>query len=219
METDEDYLPMSGIQHFAFCRRQWALIHIENQWVENVLTAEGRVEHKKAHDENSVEKRRDLIITHGMRVSSSRLKLSGACDVVEFHKDEAGVPLHGYEGKWTPLPVEYKHGVSKASDVDRIQLCAEAMALEDMLVCDVRKGALFYETTKNREYVEISDDLRAETTRMAKEMWKYFTGGYTPNVKPKSGCKKCSLYDICMPKLVENMSVKDYIAAQLKDKE
>ena len=214
METDEDYLPMSGIQHFAFCRRQWALIHIENQWVENVLTAEGRVEHKKAHDENSVEKRRDLIITRGMRVSSSRLKLSGACDVVEFHQSASGHPLVGEDGLWIENPVEYKHGHSKTIDADRLQLAAQAMCLEEMFATSIPYGFLYYGETRSRERVELGQDLREAVKNDFGEMHKYYQSGWVPKAKYKKYCKSCSLKDVCMPK---KRSVEDYIDDALGD--
>ena len=132
MDAD-DYLALSGIQHFCFCRRQWALIHLEQQWAENLRTAEGRLLHDRCHDDSLREKRKDLLILRGMRVVSHRLRLSGACDVVEFRSDPTGVPLQGQSGLWLPMPVEYKHGSSKQGDADRLQLCAQAMALEEML--------------------------------------------------------------------------------------
>ena len=109
----EDYLLLSGIQHFCFCRRQWALIHVEQQWSENLHTAEGRLEHARCHDDTLSEKRRDRLLVRGMQVVSHRLRLSGVCDVVEFRADPAGVPLWGREGLCMPLPVEYKHGRTK----------------------------------------------------------------------------------------------------------
>lgn len=130
MASPDDYLLMSGIQHFSFCRRQWALIHLEQQWSENQRTAEGRLQHTRCHDVTLTEKRGDLLIARGMRVVSHRLKLTGDCDVVEFHKDPNGVSLQGRRGLWQPMPVEYKHGRSKVNDADRLQLCAQAMADE-----------------------------------------------------------------------------------------
>ncbi len=129
MNNEDDYLMMSGIQHFDFCRRQWALIHIEQQWKENVLTTEGKVDHEKCHNETLIEKRNDIIIMRGMRVVSHQLKLSGNCDVVEFHRINDGISLSKYSDKWLPVPIEYKHGESKWIDADRLQLCAQAIAL------------------------------------------------------------------------------------------
>ena len=150
MDAADDYLQMSGIQHFCFCRRQWALIHLEQQWAENLRTAEGRLEHSRCHDATQTERRGDLLITREMKVVSHRLRLSGSCDVVEFRADPEGIPLQHTEGRWQPMPVEYKHGHAKESDADRLQLCAQAMALEEMLVCSIPQAALYYEETRRR---------------------------------------------------------------------
>ena len=139
---------MSGIQHFAFCRRQWALIHIEQQWQENARTAQGQLDHVRCHDETLSEKRDNVFTVRGMRVFSRKLNLSGACDVVEFHKDKNGISLEGQPGFWLPYPIEYKHGREKETDADCLQLCAEAMALEEMLVCGIPAGALYYIETR-----------------------------------------------------------------------
>lgn len=170
MSAPDDYLLMSGIQHFCFCRRQWALIHLEQQWSENLRTAEGRLEHTRCHDTAQTERRGDLLITRGMKVVSHRLRLSGDCDVVEFRADPEGIPLQHTEGRWRPMPVEYKHGRAKENDADRLQLCAQAMALEEMLACDIPQAALFYEETRRRELVPLTDALRQKTQAMADEM-------------------------------------------------
>ena len=149
MDAREDGLLMSGIQHFAFCRRQWALIHIEQQWQENAHTAQGQLDHVRCHDETLSEKRDNTFTVRGMRVFSRKLNLSGACDVVEFHKDKNGISLEGQPGFWLPYPIEYKHGREKETDADRLQLCAEAMALEEMLVCDIPAGARLFRSRMN----------------------------------------------------------------------
>lgn len=140
---EEDYLCLSGIQHYAFCVRQWALIHIENLWEENYLTASGRVLHNKAHSENKFEKRGNIIIVRGLKISSASLGISGECDVVEFHYNKNGVKLKNYEELYLPYPVEYKRGKPKIDNCDRLQLCAQAMCLEEMLSCSIEEGALF----------------------------------------------------------------------------
>lgn len=210
--TSDDYLPLSGLQHFSFCRRQWALIHLEQQWEENVLTAQGRIEHEITHDETRVESRGRLLISRGMRVISHRLRLQGSCDTVEFHQGDAGIPLPGKAGLWQPFPVEYKHGrpgVNLASD--RLQLCAQAMCLEEMLACDIPQGALFYHSTRRREEVIFDAELRDRVRTMAEEMNQAFTRGHTPRVKPKTGCKSCSLKEVCLPKLIETKSAQAYV--------
>ena len=126
MCNQDFFLPLSGIQHFAFCRRQWALIHIENLWAENVRTVEGNILHERAHDEAFTELRGDILTVRGLRIASQPLELNGVCDVVEFHRDPNGIPLHGREGRWQPYPVEYKRGKPKEDDCDQLQLCAQA---------------------------------------------------------------------------------------------
>ena len=183
MAGPDDWLPLSGIQHFCFCRRQWALIHLEQQWAENRRTVEGQLDHARCHDADQTERRGGLLITRGMQVVSRRLGLSGNCDVVEFRADPEGIPLQSTEGLWKPMPVEYKHGRAKADDADRLQLCAQAMALEEMLVCSIPEGALFYEETRRREVLPLTEELRQATQKMADEMHAYFARGYTPDRK------------------------------------
>ncbi len=134
MYEENEFLQLSGIQHFAFCRRQWALAYIEMQWQENVRTVEGRLLHEKAHDTTSREKRGDLLISRGMPIHSRTLGISGECDVVEFHREEDGITLQGYEGTYKVVPVEYKKGKPKQGNADILQLTAQAMCLEEMLV-------------------------------------------------------------------------------------
>lgn len=216
MYGEEDYLMLSGIQHFAFCRRQWAMIHIEQQWAENYRTTAGELMHKKAHDDASFEKRGDLLIIRGMRISSRNLGFSGQCDVVEFHQDENGVSLFGYDGKWKPIPVEYKRGTPKENNADELQLCAQAMCLEEMLQVYVQDGYLYYGENRRRSHVDFTDSLREEVRTVAKEMHELFQRGYTPNVKPSKKCKACSLENLCLPKLQKTVKVREYIEKGIK---
>lgn len=125
MFEEDDFLMLSGLQHFAYCRRQWALIHIEQQWAENERTIDGKLFHKKAHDSGSTEKRGDLIITRGLHIKSSELGVTGICDVVEFHKTKRGITLFSFEGQWQPYPVEYKKGEPKENNADEVTtLCS-----------------------------------------------------------------------------------------------
>lgn len=151
MYREEDYLQLSGIQHFAFCRRQWALAYIELQWSENVRTVEGRLLHEKAHDVTSAEKRGDLLISRGMPIYSRKMGVSGECDVVEFRRTEKGITLSGREGQFEVVPVEYKRGKPKDNDIDVLQLSAQAMCLEEMLCCCIPYGYLYYGETKHRK--------------------------------------------------------------------
>lgn len=167
---EQEYLQLSGLQHFAFCRRQWALIHLEQQWVENLRTVQGRILHEKAHDRDSRELHGDVLITRGMWIHSPSLGVSGSCDVVEFYRAADGVTLFGREGTWRPYPVEYKRGAPKTTDADRLQLCAQGMCLEEMLCCDVPEGALFYGETRRREIVAFSEALREQVRDYLEQM-------------------------------------------------
>ncbi|MDD6175525.1 MAG: CRISPR-associated protein Cas4 [Firmicutes bacterium] len=212
---EEDWLQISGLQHFSFCRRQWALIHIEQQWAENLRTTEGKLMHERAHDASSSERRGKLLIVRDLRVFSAELGISGACDVVEFRQVPDGIPLRGEKGRWSVFPVEYKHGESKENDADRLQLCAQAMCLEKMLGTVIPAGALFYETPRRREAVEFDAVLREKVCRMLDEMHALFRRGYTPKVKPNRSCNACSLKELCLPRLCRNSSAADYLNAML----
>lgn len=212
-----DNLQISGLQHFAFCPRQWALIHLEQQWQENERTADGRIFHTKAHDGPEHEKRGDVLILRGLRVFSDKLGVSGTCDVVEFHHDPAGIVLPGYEGTWRPYPVEYKRGEPKANNADRLQLCAQALCLEEMLLCEIPEGSLFYGETRRREIVPLDAALRAEVVSMVELMNHYYRKGYTPKAKPTKGCNACSLKELCLPKLARLTDVSAYIKGRLEE--
>lgn len=152
----------------------------------------------------------------GMRISSRNLGLSGQCDVVEFHQDENGVSLFGYDGKWKPIPVEYKRGTPKENNADELQLCAQAMCLEEMLQVYVQDGYLYYGENRRRSHVDFTDSLREEVRNAAKEMHELFQRGYTPNVKPSKKCKACSLENLCLPKLQKTVKVREYIEKGIK---
>jgi CRISPR-associated exonuclease Cas4 len=215
MDQREDYLMLSGLQHFAYCRRQWALIHIEQQWAENERTVDGMLFHEHAHDEGSTEKRGDTIITRGLRVCSDRLQISGICDVVEFHKADKGITLSGYDGRWQPYPIEYKKGKEKTNNADELQLCAQAMCLEEMLLCYIPCGSLFYGEIRRRVSVEFTDELRNQVETMVAEMKELWDRGYTPKVKANKGCNACSLREICIPRLNRTKPVETYIQERL----
>ncbi len=215
--SDDELLQLSGLQHFAFCRRQWALIHIENQWRGNLRTVEGDLFHSRAHDEAQRERRCDTLILRGLPVVSRTLGISGQCDVVEFHADPAGVPLHGEEGLWQPFPVEYKRGAPKAHEADALQLCAQAMCLEEMLCCSIPEGALFYGETRRRTSVPFTRELRQQVRTLLEEMHQLFRRGYTPKVKPSKSCNACSLKEVCLPVLMRKRSVADYLRGAMEE--
>lgn len=215
---DEDYTQLSGIQHFCFCRRQWALIHIEDQWSENALTAEGRLSHERVHDPELTEYRGGILTVRGLMVKSDRLRISGACDAVEFFEDENGVALHSRPGKWLARPVEYKHGSGTRDDADRLQLTLQALCLEEMLCCPVTRGDLFYMKTRCREHVDITPELRDKAESMVREMHDYEQKRYTPRVKPTKACASCSLADVCLPRLMRGRApVRDYVSAHISE--
>ncbi len=214
------WLPLSGIQHFIFCRRQWALIHVERQWQENGLTAEGRILHDRADDPFFTEKRKDIIVARSVAVSSPGLGLSGVCDVVQFtavQDADDGVQVPGRRGRWQPAPVEYKRGRPKKDRCDEAQLAAQAMCLEDMLACAIPVGYLYYGETRHRVEVAIDAALRDLVRSAAAEMHAHYERGYTPRVKPSKACQSCSLADRCLPRLQGGRSTVDtYIRRQIE---
>ncbi len=213
---EEEFLQLAGLQHFTFCRRQWALIHIEQQWEENVLTVKGNLFHEKVHDGYSSEKRKNVIISRGMPVRSRALGISGECDVVEFVRAEEGIYLPGREGKYILYPIEYKRGRAKVTDEDRMQLTAQAICLEEMFLTEIPQAYLFYGETRRRECVEISSALREECRRLLQEMHQFYARGYTPKVKKTKKCEACSLKEICLPKLEKSRNVAQYISGHLE---
>lgn len=217
MYDEASYLLLSGLQHFAFCRRQWALIHIENLWAENLRTTEGHILHERAHDASLRERRGDLITVRGVSFSSPALGVSGQCDVLEYHAGPSGIPLPYADGTWQPYPVEYKRGKAKDNPADRLQLCGQAMCLEEMLCCDIPEGALFYGETRRRETVCFDAELRQQVKDCLEEMHALFRRGHTPKVKPSKACNACSLKELCLPKLSKTRSVAGYIAAAAKE--
>ena len=205
--SDDELLQLSGLQHFLFCRRQWALIHIENIWSENYRTMDGDVMHQRAHSEMLTEKRGDTVITRGMAVVSRSLGVSGQCDVVEFKKSEEGVSIFGWDEKWLPFPVEYKRGQPKDGNFDAAQLCCQAMCLEEMLLCRIPSGALYYGETRRRTDIVFDEVLRGEVTAALEEMHQLYIRGYTPKVKPQKGCSACSIKEQCLPSLTRTKTV------------
>lgn len=229
---EEDYLMLSGIQHFSFCRRQWALIHIEQQWAENEHTVAGELLHKNAHDSFSLEKRKDVIISRAMPVFSRTMGISGECDIVEFElvvpegdfeqaeRSNCGytanpvpeeIALHGHKGLYRVYPIEYKKGHPKDTQIDILQLTAQAMCLEEMMSVKIREGAVFYGETRRRENIVFTDELRAQVRAAFEEMHQLFNKRYTPKVKWSKSCNACSLKESCVPKLGKAVSVKEYI--------
>jgi CRISPR-associated exonuclease Cas4 len=204
MFSEDDFLPISALQHFVFCRRQCALIHIEQAWIENPFTAEGRIMHENVHEART-ENRRDIRIERGIPLRSFELGLSGKADVVEFHKSQD-------DKNWVPFPVEYKRGKPKADDCDNIQVCAQAMCLEEMLNLHISCGALFYGKTRRRVDVLFDTDLREKTKITSNQLHDFIKNGNTPQPVYTKKCKSCSFVESCLPKVIPHkISVKEYL--------
>jgi CRISPR-associated exonuclease Cas4 len=219
MYSEDDLLPISGLQHLQFCERQWGLIHIEQQWEENRLTAEGRILHDRVH-ESGTEARPGVVIARGLRLRSLRLGLTGQADVVEFHGSETGVELPSRKGRWRPLPVEYKRGKPKAGSSDEVQLCAQTLCLEEMFAAVIESGALFYGTNRRRTEVRFDAALRERTEALARRMHLLYSAGVTPPAVYAKKCENCSLYNRCLPRTAsKRATVERYMASALKDLE
>jgi CRISPR-associated exonuclease Cas4 len=226
MYTEDDLLPLSGLQHLVFCERQWALIHLEQQWAENRLTAEGRIANERSHREE-VEMRGDMRIVRGLRLHSLKLGVVGIADVIEFSRVQetatADSPadatyVSGIKGLWRPLPVEYKRGRPKPTRCDEVQLCAQALCLEEMLGISIHAGAIFYGQPRRRTEVMFDDLLRAETERAAVRLHELFNLRRTPTAVYERKCDSCSLLEICKPKSTASPTrSRRYIAAILSE--
>lgn len=215
--SSDDYLMISGLQHYYFCKRQWGLIHIGQAWADNALTAEGNLLHARADDPFFTEMRKDILISRSMTVSSSSLGFAGILDVVEFHKEEDGVPLRGREGRWQPNIVEYKHGKPKKNKCDLMQLTAQAICLEEMLGCTIQSADLFYATPKRRSTISIDAALRQEMRTLATELHVAYNNGIIAKAESNKNCFKCSLYELCLPRLtLKQASIANYISRYIE---
>jgi CRISPR-associated exonuclease Cas4 len=208
--VETDLVPLSALQHYLFCPRQCALIHVEQAWAENRLTAEGRVLHEATAAAGS-EKRRGVRVVTAMPLVSKRLGVSGIADLVEMHKSA--------DGTWRPFPVEYKRGKPKSHRADEVQLCAQAMALEEMFSVTLDEGALFYGETRRRVAVPLDTALRQLTGQVAADTRALLDGQITPPpVYAKSTCTNCSLNELCQPKrLSRKVSAAAWLARQIAE--
>lgn len=212
MYAEDDYLMLSGLQHFLFCKRQWALIHIENIWTENFFTAQGQIVHEKADEPFIKEKRKNIIISRAMSVSSKTLGLSGRLDVIEFHRSEEGIKLKNRSGKWKPIIVEYKRGKKKKYDYDNAQLMAQAICIEEDFNIKLEYGYVYYNETDTREKVEFTEELRSLTINSSEKMHEYYKNKYIPRAEYFKNCKLCSLCEECRLRLTKKIkSVSNYI--------
>lgn len=217
MFTEDDLLPISALQHLQFCERQWGLIHLEQQWEENRLTAEGRVLHDRVHESDS-EARPGIVIARGLPIHSLRLGLSGQANVVEFHAAQNGVEVPGRRGLWRPFPIEYKRGKPKSGYCDEVQLCAQALCLEEMFTTAIQTGALFYGTNRRRTEVPFDAALRKRTEELAARMHQLYAARITPPAVYAKKCNNCSLYNRCLPRTASKRgTVARYMAAALRE--
>lgn len=217
MYQEEDFLMISGIQHFIFCKRQWALIHIEQQWSDNELTVEGTQLHEKTDQPLLKEKRNDKVIVRALPVHSREFGITGICDVVEFIRDPAGVFLPKYQDNFCVIPVEYKRGQQKSDKSDEMQLVAQAVCLNEMLGTEITTGQLFYFETRKRMPIEITTEQVQLLKEIIGEMHHYWENRWTPKVKPSAKCKRCSLQNICLPVLNKKESVATYLNRRLAE--
>ncbi len=207
--VNDDLVPISALPHFSYCPRRCALIHVEQVWEENRFTAEGRIMHERVHEEGS-ESRGSVKIARGIPLRSLRLGLVGVADVVEFHRISKDF--------WRPFPVEYKRGKPKPDDSDTVQLCAQALCLEEMLGVEVPAGALFYGRTRHRHDVTFDDSLRREVEETAAAVRELIGSGRTPDAVYSKRCENCSLVASCLPKATgKRKSARRYLAEALKD--
>jgi len=193
MYSEGNLLMISALQHLLFCPRQCALIHVEQQWTENIFTAEGRILHERVHTA-AKESRRKVKVEFDVPIRSLRLGVVGRADIVEFHLQD--------NGDWLPFPVEYKRGRPKKNDIDRVQLCAQAICLEEMLEVPVPAGALYYGKKKRRTEVPFDASLRRITSDTAARLHELLDSGCTPSAVYGPACESCSFLQSCLPEVV-----------------
>ena len=213
----DNYLLISGIQHFIYCRRQWALIHIEQLWSENYFTIDGQIKHTIVDNSNSTELKNDIRIIRSMPIVSHKLKIKGKCDVVELRPDVDGFYFSKYNENYKVYPIEYKRGKPKLDESDVMQLLAQAMCLEEMLGLRIEEGACFYFETRRRQQVIFTEDLRNRLISIIEEMNNFYNRKYTPKVRKSNKCRACSLKDLCLPELDGTMSVSEYMVKRLSE--
>lgn len=220
MYDDDQMLMLSGIQHYMFCHRQWALIHIEQQWDENRLTAEGQLLHQNVDNPSYRQKNGDTITLRAVHVASHTLGLYGVTDAIELLSSDGStnaITHPRYPGYWKPYPIEYKRGHRKSDERDEVQLAAQVICLEEMYSIHIPEAALFYHETRHREVVRIDKPLRQLTHELSEAMHKTFESGFTPKAEENRACRSCSLIDICAPELTKKTSVAYYLKKVLDE--
>lgn len=216
--SEDDLLPLSALQHLLFCERQCALIHIEQAWVENRYTAEGRILHDRV-DTGGSESRGDVRLAFSVPLRSLRLGLVGKADVVEFHREQSPAGQTSSSAGWRPFPVEYKRGRPKKAAWDKVQVCAQALCLEEMLAVDVPQGALFYGKTRRRLNVIFDAALRSKTEETAQHLHELVRSGRTPPPVYRSACDHCSFVESCLPNTLSGRkTVRQYLKEVIDNK-
>ncbi|WP_227765685.1 CRISPR-associated protein Cas4 [Zhaonella formicivorans] len=211
---DDSLLMLSGIQHFAFCERQWALIHIENLWEENIRTVEGKQLHDRVDDPYFTETRNSVKVERSVPLVSRSLGLYGVADVIEYYQDS------GSDDSLKIIIIEYKRGKPKPDDRDEVQLCAQAICLEEMLGLKIDYGYFFYGETRHRYRVDFNEVLRARVKQLATRMHNLYERGVTPPAVKDKRCKGCSMVDLCIPALAKKRNVADnYLKRLVKEAE
>ncbi len=216
--ADDDLLSLSGIQHFKFCKRQWALIHIERQWEDNLRTQEGHFVHERVDDPFFNESRGDVMISRAFPLVSYTLGFYGVADVIEYIRSDQGVSVPGFEGLWCMKPVEYKRGKPKIDERDEVQLCAQVLCLEEMFSVSIGEADFYYHEIRRRQHVAITDNLRILVRSLANEMHEIFCSGFTPGAETGKNCSLCSLIDVCVPKLTKKKTpVRNYVGRHVQE--
>ncbi len=218
MYTEDEMLMLSGIQHYMFCPRQWALIHIDQQWEENKLTAEGQILHKNVDDPFYRQKNGDSIILRSIHIASKELGVYGLTDAVELissDSPENSITHNRYKGFWKLYPVEYKRGRPKYDETDEVQLAAQVMCLEEMYGVEISYGALYYDAVKHREVIAVTEELRNLTRECAGQMHEMFRNGIIPKANRRPRCRSCSISNICLPEINDRPKVSSYLKNNL----
>jgi CRISPR-associated exonuclease Cas4 len=201
MFTEDDFIMISALQHYVYCPRQCALIHVEDVWSENLFTVRGNILHEKV-DTDTYETRGDVKTVRGLRIHSFKYGLVGRCDVVEFHKTKTGNEA---------VPVEFKAGKPKENISDKVQLCAQALCLEEMLNIKIPKAVFFYGKIRRRNIIDIDDELRRQTEDIISKVREIVSCKIIPAAKYEAKCRNCSLQTICQPKAMNQRKLQNYI--------
>ena len=216
--ADDELLSLSGIQHFRFCKRQWALIHVEQQWKDNLRTTEGQFLHERVDDPFFNESRGDIRISRSFPLVSYTLGMYGIADVIEYARSEKGISVADWDGLWVMRPVEYKRGKPKIDERDEVQLCAQVICLEEMFGVEINIADFYYYEIRRRIHIDITEELRDLVYLLSEEMHALFREGITPPAEKNRKCSLCSLFDLCMPKLTKKKrSVDSYLREHVRD--